>query len=83
MVSAIQSHSASGTRATQHQVPRASAGENHQVSKRRWKEVIQCVLACLVITAVADVALINFLFYPECNRETRDCFLVQHMWGQQ
>ena len=49
--------------------------------KHRWKEFIQRLLTCLVIAAFVTVALINFLFYPDCSRETRDCFLVQHLWS--
>ena len=25
---------------------------------------------------------INVLIYPDCNRENRECFLVQHVWGE-
>lgn len=62
--------------------PRSTASKkNHQARKRRnWKEVIQGVLACLVIAALLDVVLINVLLFPDCNRDTRDCFLVQHLW---
>lgn len=62
------------------QITQASA--RRQVRKRRnWLEVAGNALACLLIVALIDVAIINFLFFPDCNRDTRDCFLVQHLWG--
>lgn len=45
------------------------------------KAIVGRVFACLIVAAIVDVAVINFLFFPECNRITRDCFLVQHLWG--
>lgn len=62
------------------QVTQASARRQAR-HPRNWKEVIGYAVACLLIAAVFDIALINMLAYPDCNRETRDCFLVQHLWG--
>ena len=58
----------------------ASAGR--QARKRHaGRELARNAFACLLIAALIDVALINFLLFPDCNRTTRDCFLVQHLWG--
>lgn len=45
------------------------------------KGILGRALACVMVMAIVDVALINFMFFPECNRITQDCFLVQHLWG--
>ncbi len=58
------------------------ASARQQVRKRRsLKEVAGYALACLLMAAIFDIALINMVAYPDCNRVTRDCFLVQHLWG--
>lgn len=48
---------------------------------RNWLEVAGYAMTCLLIAAIVDIALINMLAYPDCNRTTRDCFLVHHLWG--
>lgn len=64
---------------TRHTLPQASARQpRKRISLRR---LAGGVLACVIVAAMADVALINFMFFPECNRITHDCFLVQHLWG--
>lgn len=62
------------------QVTQASARRQAR-HPRNWKEVIGYAVACLLIAAMFDIALINMLAYPDCNRETRDCFLVHHLWA--
>lgn len=59
----------------------ASASGNQARKRRNWSEVIQGALACLAMAAIFNVILINFLFFPDCNRDNRDCFVVQHLWG--
>lgn len=61
-------------------VSQASARQQAR-QRRNWREIAGNAVACLLIVALVDVAIINFLFFPDCNRDTRDCFLVQHLWG--
>jgi hypothetical protein len=60
-------------------LPEASARK----PRKRYSliRILGRALACVVVAAIANVALINFMFFPECNRITRDCFLVQQLWG--
>ena len=68
------------THVTLTRVSQASARQ--QVRKRRsLLEVTGNALACLLIVAIVDIALINFFLFPDCNRVTRDCFLVENLWG--
>lgn len=68
------------THVTLSRVSQASA--RRQVRKRRsWLEVTSTTLACLLIVAIVDIALINFIAFPDCNRVTRDCLLVENLWG--
>ncbi len=41
------------------------------------------LLLLIVAAALLNGILMNFLFFPECNRITGDCFLIQHLWGAQ
>ncbi len=60
----------------------SQASARRQVRKRQsLLEVIGNALACLLIIAIVDIALINFFAFPDCNRVTRDCFLVENLWG--
>jgi hypothetical protein len=63
----------------QHLLPQASARQPRKRSA--LKEFLGRALACVIVMAIVDVAVINFMFFPECNRITHDCFLVQHLWG--
>ena len=67
-------------RATSTKTAQASARRQAR-PRRTLREGVITVVACLLAFAVAEVTLINFLFFPECNRTTGDCFLIQHAWG--
>lgn len=60
-------------------LPQASARQPRK--RNSLKGILGRALACVMVMAIVDVALINFMFFPECNRITHDCFLVQHLWG--
>lgn len=58
---------------------------------RRWRRAdAACFLARKLGSAVALAlvwlvmltVLINSLFFPTCDRVTRDCFLVQNLWAE-
>jgi len=53
----------------------------HHKNKAHPIPIWQKLLACIVIAAALDVSLINLVLYPDCNRTTRDCFLVANAWG--
>lgn len=67
-----------GTRFTHK--PKSSARRQAR-RERKFLEVFANLMACLFAFALVEVAVINFLFFPECSRTTRDCFLIQHAWG--
>lgn len=66
--------------AAQKVLPQASARQPRKRNSLRG--ILGRALACVMVMAIVDVALINFMFFPECNRITHDCFLVQHLWGE-
>lgn len=41
----------------------------------------RCAVA-LLLAELFVIVFMNFLFFPDCNRETRDCFLIEHLWGR-
>jgi hypothetical protein len=51
-------------------------------ARRGLKQLLGNIALCLLIAAIIDIAVINALFFPDCNRETRDCFMVQYLWGE-
>ena len=40
------------------------------------------ITGCMMFSFLFAVLMINWLFYPECNRITNDCFLVNEMWEE-
>lgn len=42
----------------------------------------------ITITTAGFMAMVfftifmNLVFYPECNRQSRECFLLQHAWTE-
>jgi hypothetical protein len=46
------------------------------------KEYLAWAFISLGALAVTEIGMINVFLYPDCNRETRDCFLVHHLWRQ-
>jgi hypothetical protein len=54
----------------------------HKPFRARISEIIGGAIACLIVAALFNVILINALFFPDCNRITRDCFVIDKMWGQ-
>lgn len=38
-------------------------------------------LLVMMVAALVNVLVINALFFPDCNRITNDCFLIQKLWG--
>jgi hypothetical protein len=49
--------------------------------KRDWKSLIGGTFLCMIVAAILTVVFINAMFFPDCNRDTRDCFLVEKLWG--
>jgi hypothetical protein len=41
------------------------------------------LLGFAILAAVFDVIIINAFFFPDCNRDTNQCFVVHHLWGAQ
>lgn len=42
--------------------------------------IIFRLLAPLVAFTIVFTAIINATLFPDCNRETRDCFLINKFW---
>lgn len=51
-------------------------------SPRKISGLISKIAFAILIAFIFNVIFINALFFPDCNRETRDCFLIEKMWGQ-
>lgn len=65
-------------------LPAASryARDYQRTRKHSLKELIGGTVMCIIVAAIFNVVFINALFFPDCNRITRDCFLIEKMWGQ-
>lgn len=39
-------------------------------------------LLLIVLLSILSIGLINSLLYSDCNRDNRDCFLIQNLWSK-
>lgn len=55
--------------------------DKKSINLRRLRQLAGEFFLCLVVAFIFNVAIINGLFF-DCNRVSRDCFLIDQLWGQ-
>lgn len=59
-----------------------SSKKRPQISEDTIVPVLASIAITVIFASLFVLGLMNFMFYPECSRKTRDCFLVEKLFPE-